>query len=192
MKRLSKLCVLCFTIITIQACAAVNIQSQLAPDAVLSKLDPIYLETGKNLPIAQQKYVHALNDVLNEEGFNTVPRKSQADYIMNVDWNDFQGDLYQSVPDTQTTIHSGSIGGTYIHGTSTKIGSETIHRKIPTHNSTIKVRNRKTGQNLWEVSMAKSYDVYNHDELKDILTKMLSLYGKDDKAVQIVSDDVRW
>ena len=40
--------------------------------------------------------------------------------------------------------------------------------------------------------MAKSYDVYNHTELKKMIEKMLSLYGSDGKTTQIVSDQVRW
>lgn len=191
MIRLIQLCAICFITITISACAAVNIQSQLAPNIELTKNDALYLQSSTNMPIGHQKYIEALRDVLKEQGFN-LTNKSQARYVMSVEFNDFSAPFVQTVPDTQTTIYQGNVGTFPVSGSSTTIGKKEILRQIPTHNSRILVTDRKTGQQVWEVSMAKSYDVYSHTELKKMIAKMLSLYGTDAKTTQIVGDEVRW
>lgn len=192
MIRSVQLCALYFSILFLSACAAVNVQSQLAPNIELTKNDALYLETPANAPIGHQKYIGALDDALNEQGFNLVKSRSKAKYIMRVDFKDFSAPLVQTVPDTQTTIYQGNVGSVPVSGSSTTIGNKQIHRQIPTHNSRILVTDRKTGQQVWEVSMAKSYDVYNHTELKKMIEKILSLYGTDGKTTQIVGDEVRW
>lgn len=192
MIRSLKLFTLVFLCAQLIACAAVNMQSQLAPNIELAKNDALYLETPAKAPIGHQKYIGALHDVLDEQGFNLVKSRSNAKYVMQVDFNDFSAPLVQTVPDTQTTIYHGNVGAVPVGGSSTTIGNKQIHSQIPTHNSRILVTDRKSGQQVWEVSMAKSYDVYNHGELKQMIEKMLSLYGKDGKATQIVGDEVRW
>lgn len=192
MIHLTKVCALFLITISLAACAAVSMQSQLAPNIELTKKDALYLEAPANAPIGHQKYVGALHDVLNEQGFNLVKSRSKAKYVMQVDFNDFSAPLVQTVPDTQTTIYQGNVGSVPVSGSSTTIGNKQIQRQIPTHNSRILVTDRRSGQQVWEVSMAKSYDVYNHTELKQMIAKMLSLYGTDGKATQIVGDQVRW
>ena len=192
MIRSIQLSTLYFSILFLSACAAVNMQSQLAPNIELTKNDALYLETSANAPIGHQKYIGALDDVLNEQGFNLVKSRSNAKYVMQVDFNDFSAPLVQTVPDTQTTIYQGNVGSIPVSGSATTIGNKQIHRQIPTHSSRILVTDQETGQQVWEVSMAKSYDVYNHTELKKMIENMLSLYGSDGKTTQIVGDQVRW
>ncbi|MCF8495531.1 MAG: hypothetical protein K9G62_02555 [Alphaproteobacteria bacterium] len=192
MIRSIKLCALYFSIFCLSACAAVSVQSQLAPNIELTKNDALYLETPANAPIGHQKYMEALQDALSEQGFNLVKSRTSAKYVMSVDFNDFSAPLVQTVPDTQTTVYHGNVGSVPVSGSSTTIGNKQIHRQIPTHNSRILVRDRKSGNPVWEVSMAKSFDVYNHAELKIMIEKMISLYGKNGKATQIVGDQVRW
>lgn len=183
--------VLLFISIFLTSCAAVSMQSHMAPNISLTKNDALYLETPVKALIGHQKYIGALHDVLDEQGFKLVKSRSNAKYVMRVDFNDFSAPLVQTVPDTQTTIYHGNIGSVPVSGSSTTVGSKTIHRQIPTHNSRISVTD-KTGSPVWEVSMAKSFDVYNHAELKSMIEKMISLYGSDGKATQIVGDQVRW
>ena len=192
MIRSIKLLVLFFISINITACAAVSMQSQMAPSISLSKNDALYLNTLNNAPIPHQKYIATLRDVLQEQGFNIINKRAQAQYVMAVSFRDFSASLVQTVPDTQTTIHHGNIGSIPIRGSSTTTSSKKVRRQIPTHNSRISVTDRQSGNSVWEVSMAKSFDVYSHSELKQMIEKMISLYGKDGKATQIVGDQVRW
>lgn len=190
MIRSIKLYALLLISIFLTACAAVSMQSQMAPNILLAKNDALYLETPSKAPIAHQKYIEALRGVLQEREFNLV-NKAQAKYIMAVSFNDFSAHAAQTVPKTQTTTYQGSIGPVPMSGSSTTAGRETIYRQIPTHNSRISVTDR-AGSPVWEVSMAKSFDVYNHSELKQMIEKMISLYGTDGRATQIVGDQVRW
>ena len=72
--------------------------------------------------------------------------KSQAEYVIDVEFYDFQADVYQGIPTTETVISSGNLGNISINARSTTIKNETIHRKVPTHNSAIKVIKKKTGK----------------------------------------------
>ena len=191
MIRFTNLFVLILITISFAACAAVNVQSQLAPNIDLTKNDTLYLEKSTNAPIGHQKYIGALQNVLDEQGFNLVKNRSSAKYVMKLDFNDFSAPLVQTVPDVQTTSYHGNVGSVPVSGSSTTIANKEIQRQIPTHNSRILVIDRISGQEVWEVSMAKSYDVYNHSSLKQMIEKMLSLYGKDGKAIQIVADQLR-
>lgn len=192
MNRLIKLYVQFLILFPLAACASVSMQSQMAPNVFLSKDETLFLEVSVNAPIGHQKYMGALQDVLNEQSFNLVKSRAKAKYIMAVDFNDFSAPLVQTVPDTQTTIYQGNVGSVPVNGSSTTIGNKQIHRQIPTHNSRILVIDRISGQEVWEVSMAKSYDVYNHTGLKQMIEKMISMYGTDGKTTQIVGDEVRW
>ncbi|MCB1783110.1 MAG: hypothetical protein KDI13_03875 [Alphaproteobacteria bacterium] len=191
MKFSIKLFALVLIIMPVAGCASVSVQSQLAPNIELTKNDALYLQSSANMPIAHQKYIETLRDVLHEQDFN-LTNKSQAHYVMSVEFNDFSAPLVQTVPDTQTTVYHGNVGSVPVSGSSTTIGNKQIERQIPTHNSRILVRNKKSGNPVWEASMAKSFDVYNHAELKSMIEKMISLYGQDGKATQIVGDQVRW
>lgn len=187
---LSKIIVI-FLSVHLVACAAVSVQSQLAPNRTLAKNDTLYLQASEIASIGHQKYMATLQNVLEENGFNLVPTKKQSQYTMVVTFQDFQADLVESIPVTTTTTHQGSFGGVPVRGLSVTTGSETVYRKVPTYNSTISVLDSVSGQTVWAVSMAKSYDVYNHKELKKMLEKMISLYGKEDEAIQIVADKLR-
>ena len=191
MIRSIHLCALYFSILFLSACAAVSVQSQLAPNIELTKGDALYLQSSASMPIAHQKYIETLRDVLRQQDFN-LTNKNQALYIMSVEFNDFSAPLVQTVPDTQTTVYHGNVGSVQVSGSSTTIGNKQIQRQIPTHNSRILVKDQKSGKPIWEASMAKSFDVYNHTELKSMIEKMISLYGSDGKTTQIVGDQVRW
>lgn len=192
MKPILKILLLSVVVLQLSACAAVSMQSQMVPNVSLTKDNALYLDASVSAPIAHQKYIETLRDVLNEQDFNLVNKKSQAKYIMAVDFNDFSAPLVQTVPDISTTIYQGNVGSASVSGSSTTIGNKQMQRQIPTHNSRILVTDRKSGQQVWEVSMAKSFDVYNHAQLKQMIEKMILLYGQDGKATQIVGDQVRW
>lgn len=177
--------------VSLTSCAAVSTKSQLAPGVNLTKKEALFLEWPKSPSVAHQKYLAVLDESLRENGFNLVHAKSKAKYVMRASFDDFQADLYQSVPTAQTTVQRGNIGSIPYSGTSTTIGSERAHTKIPTHNSTLTVTERTTGRAVWEASMAKSFDVYNHTSLKNMIEAMLSLYGKDGEKTEIVADKLR-
>ena len=192
MIKLVNFCALFFSILILSACATASIQSQAAPEANLTKDDALYIVEPKNSDIPHQKYYAALKNVLQDQGFNLVHTKSAAKYLMTVTFNDFQADLYESVPDVQTTVSHGNIGSTPVNATSTTYANQTVHRKIPTHNSSLKVTDANTGRAVWQASLAKSFDVYNHQSLEKMIAKMLSLYGKDGKTTQMIEDEFRW
>lgn len=92
----------------------------------------------------------------------------------------------------QPTYHQGYVGNVDVSATSTTYGNKTISKQVPTHNSMLVVSSRKTGQQVWQAEMAKSFDTYNHDDLEKMISKMLSLYGQDGKTSLMVEDEVRW
>ncbi|MGE0109149.1 MAG: hypothetical protein AB7S81_05210 [Bdellovibrionales bacterium] len=169
-----------------------SIQAQAVPNSNLNKDSPLFLVVPSKGSVSHQKYYRMLDEILNEDGIHVVSNEAEAKYIMRVTFNDFSAQMVQIIPSAQTTYHNGIIGNTSISGTSTTIESQLIQKQIPTHNSIITVYDKKTDVPIWEASMAKSYDVYNHTELKKMIRGMISLYGKDGKTTEIIKDEFRW
>lgn len=180
------------TLLMLVGCAHVTIKSELAPDVILSKQQPLYLESPANLAISHQKYVHILKESLKTQGFNMVEDSVDALYVMAVNFNDFMGKLNHRVPTVETSVTSGRVGNASVHGMTTTYGSESVEKQIPTHNSIIYVTDKKTGRLVWQVLIAKSYDIYDEAKLKTVLSSALSLYGKEGDASKMISDEARW
>lgn len=191
MQKLSKALLTLLFLVQLTACATVSINAEKAPGFNLSKAELLYLERSINAPIAHQKYLAAVEGVLREEGFNIAPSRKQAKYVMSIGFNDFAAPIAYSSPDIKTTLVNGRVGTAPVSGTATTIGNKQTYGTVPTHNSTISVKDRASGRPVWQASMAKSYEVYKHDELKKMIAGMLALYGKDGRATKIVGDDLR-
>lgn len=173
-------------------CSHVTIKSELAPDAGLTKEQPLYLEAPTNVAINHQKYLHVLRLSLKEQGINLLENRNDATYIMKVIFKEFMAGVNLNVPTAQTSVTSGSIGRTPVYGMTTTYGSETVERSIPTHNSLIQVTDMKTGRLVWQVLIAKSYDIYEDSKLRSVLFSALSLYGKEGDASKLICDEMRW
>jgi hypothetical protein len=186
-----KLFIVCLFFL-VSGCSVVTVQSELAPNTTISRADPLYLDIPAGDSIAYQKYVSALKEAISEAGINTVTERSTARYVMSLGINEFSAPIVRSVPNLRSTSVTGNMGAVPISGNAITYSTSLINSSIPTHNSQLVVIDASNGHVVWTGLLAKSYEVASHPELRKMLDKLLSLYGRDDKTSVMVGDEMRW
>lgn len=180
------------SVLFLTGCAVATVQSQLAPNASISRSDPLFLDIAPNGSIAYQKYATTLKEAVTAAGINVVSDKSNARYLMHVDIKEFAAPIAMAVPDIQTTVVSGNVGTVPVSGSASTYSTKTVNKTIPTHNSQIIVTDARDGRIVWTGLLAKSYEVSSHPELRKMLDKLVSLYGREEKTSVTVGDEIRW
>ena len=188
----SKILPIVSLVFLLAGCAYATVQSQLAPNTSITKSEALYLDIAPTGPIDYQKYVTTLKDAVEAAGINVVSDKSAARYVMRVNINEFSAPIALSTPDVRTTVVSGSVGTVPVSGTASTYSTRTVHTTIPTHNSDLIVTDARDGRIIWTGMLWKSHDVSSHPELRKMLDKLISLYGKEEKTNVMVSDKFRW
>lgn len=176
----------------ISGCSVVTVQSELAPNTSLSPADPLYLDTSAGGSIAYQKYVSTLKEAISAAGINLVSEKSAARYVMNLGINEFSAPIARSLPEVSRTNITGNVGSVPVRGNATTYSTRLVNSSIPTHNSQLIVKDASDGRVVWTGSLAKSYEVASHPELRKMLDKLMSLYGREEKSSVMVDDELRW
>lgn len=179
------------SVLLLAGCAVATVQSQLAPNARISPSDPLFLDISPSESIAYQKYTTTLKAAVMAAGINVVYDKSAAQYVMRVKINEFSAPIAKPVHDIQTTVVSGNVGTVPINGTASTYSTRYVSTTIPTHNSELIVTDARDGRVVWTGLLAKSYDVSSHPELRKMLDKLISLYGREEKTSVSVGDEIR-